>query len=1021
MNNRTLQVRRQIGLDFIEYLEETKQRSVIDKLKLREIYNTEFRSRTDGLRDSNFSGILYALRLSRKAKIYNGQVLFNPLVRVVHQDQWQRPRPQQQQGLSNDVPGQNRVPLGQDKTTSPPVVEAVSGVRARRILAHRLLQNLEIKKNMYISDKEGVAITTDHNMEEGKISFSLEGGIKEHVICLFVDNRGSSSVYFTYYSALHWMSCFTLEDQYKVTRLNPLQLLPGERYEVQVKFKPRTVGFYPATLAFEFKLDLQPSSLAFHIVRFIEAQSVTSLARELAPTAPYSPRSITALNNQLFTVVDGEPPESTSVLRLTSVVPLRDYKVPPYVRRLIQILNGPTSSLSLQEELRSAKAVLEEGLSWGNYSKRFQLLLYMEELQMEVDIKRYNMEDKPMSYDPKNKRFLILEVQGVSENRPSVLRGDALLVTKTADAAGGSMGLVKYKGFVHRVELEQVQLNFNKKLLASFIDKMRFNVEFTVNRLTTRLQQRAAELASQYRLGEVLFPSEKDSKLLPQLPTLRFYDFQLEKNPEQYKAVQNIVAGSSRPAPYLVFGPPGTGKTVTVVEAIKQLVKTKSSTHILACAPSNSAADLLCKRIIQHVDKRCVFRMYAVSRNPMEVPEELKPCCNLDKDGECFVIPSKEELMEYEIMVTTLLTAGRLVTGGVPQGHYSHVFVDEAGHAIETECIVPLAGLLQPGSGQVVLAGDPKQLGPILRSPVAIKYGMGLSLLERLMKDVSLYQKDEGGAFNDRYVTKLLRNYRSHPDILKIPNELFYGEELQVFANEMVRNSYCTWEHLPKEGFPVIFHGVVGRDEREENSPSFFNVAEVEILMEYLKKLFETQGKKGLAKITAKEIGIIAPYRKQVEKVRKAIKTMEKTLKVDMRELKVGSVEEFQGQERKVILVSTVRSSIKYVKLDHTFSLGFVKNEKRFNVAITRAKALLIVVGNPFVLREDLTWGRFIQHCDEGSENIKYAGYDYSHAEGEEEVLVERLASLYLQAEPQVDTEESMVQQQLDPEWRNDL
>lgn len=388
-------------------------------------------------------------------------------------------------------------------------------------------------------------------------------------------------------------------------------------------------------------------------------------------------------------------------------------------------------------------------------------------------------------------------------------------------------------------------------------------------------------------------------------------------------------------------------------------------------------------------------------------------CSNLV--GECYVYPAKEQLMEYKILVTTLLTAGRLVTGNIPTGHFTHVFVDEAGHAVEPECLVPLAGLLCAESGQVVLAGDPKQLGPILRSPFAVRYGMGVSLLERMMNNFTLYQKEEG-VFNKRFVTKLLRNYRSHPAILKIPNELFYDGELQVCADEFLRNSYCRWEYLPKRDFPVIFHGVTGIDEREASSPSFFNRAEVEVLMDYVKKLLETQAKKGLSTIKPKDIGIIAPYRKQVQKIRKALEKVGKDLKcTDMDDLKVGSVEEFQGQERRVILVSTVRSSHDYTEIDKQFNLGFVKNEKRFNVAVTRAKALLIVVGNPRVLKTDHIWARFIQYCrDEGG----YTGF--VQAEDEED-MVARLAALYIQVVAEEETAESDVQQQLDPEWRNDL
>uniref|UniRef100_A0AAX7TVB1 RNA helicase n=1 Tax=Astatotilapia calliptera TaxID=8154 RepID=A0AAX7TVB1_ASTCA len=806
--------------------------------------------------------------------------------------------------------------------------------------------------------------------------------------------------YFTYYTPLHWLKCLSLVDEQKVTKQNPLTLKPGDAnyrlnltinalnirvsgdsYKIQAVFRFSLVGFYPATLAFEFKPDLQPSSAAFYIVRFIEAECVTSLGLELAPTAPYKPRSIPAWTPEV-------------------------------------------DCMTLYLAVKRTLAILESPLNWENYTERFQVLLYLEELQMEVDIKRYNIPNTDrghatMTKDKTNKKLLVLEVPGVAENRPSVLRGDKLLVYPVGEPG------VKYCGYVHSVHLDSVKLGFSSQLVSRFVEGMKFSVEFTITRLTLRLQHRAAELASSYRLESVLFPAEPNMSFQPKdLPNLRLFDRQLEKNPEQYQAVQHIVAGSSKPAPYLIFGPPGTGKTVTVVEAIKQIEKTQANCYILACTPTNSAADLLCKRILEHVDKRKVYRMYASSWDPKLVPDELMECSNLV--GECYIFPAKEELMTYKIMVTTLFTAGRFVSGDIPAEHFTHVFIDEAGHAVETECIIPLAGLLDATAGQVVLAGDPKQLGPILRSPYALKYGMGVSLLERLMNNFSVYQKNADGVFSKRFVTKLLRNYRSHPAILKIPNELFYDGELQACADEYARNFYCNWEELPKKNFPVIFHGVTGIDKREASSPSFFNVAEVEVLMDYVRKLLQAQGKKGVAKIAPRDIGIIAPYRKQVQKIRKALEKigLEKEFQfMSMENLKVGSVEEFQGQERRVILVSTVRSSPNYTEMDKKFNLGFVKNEKRFNVAVTRAKALLIVVGNPRILETDSTWARFIQYCrDEGG----YTGF--TRAEEDVDVFA-RLQALYISIEPTgskqrlitIITAESVIQQQLDPEWRNDM
>ncbi|KAM9343086.1 putative helicase mov-10-B.1 isoform 2-T2 [Pholidichthys leucotaenia] len=903
---------------------------------------------------------------------------------------------------------------GQDGAASPettevviPADEAETGVRARRSLANHLMKSLRKKRAYFISDKHGVGITSDYPFENGKLVVRMEE-THESVITLNVKNTGADDVYFTYYTPLHWINYLTLEDEYKVTKQNPLALKPGDSYKIEVIFRCTLVGYYSATLAFEFKPDLQPSTDAFHIVRFFEAECITSLGLQLAAVSPYKPRSIRPYTAQPeCEIVEGQKPEGLSVLDLKSKVQLKPYQIPDYVPRLVSTLKRSKCSSD------GRTALLESPLSWENYSRKFQLQLYLEELQMMVDIRRYNIPNDDEKYatmtkDPMNKKLLVLEVPGVSENRPSVLRGDSLLAYPVGESEK------KYRGYVHSVQFDSIKLGFSFELLDRFTEGMEFSVEFTINRINQRIQHRAAELAAKCNLEKVLFPVEPHIYSAPELPTLSLFNRQLEENPEQYRAVQHIVAGSSKPAPYLVFGPPGTGKTVTVVEAIKQIEKTQSDCCILACAPSNSAADLLCSKILDHVDQHKVYRMYASSRDPKQVPDPLKKCSNLV--GDCYEYPAVKELMKYKIMVTTLLTAGRLVTGGIEPGHFTHVFVDEAGHAVETECLIPVAGLLDAKCGQVVLAGDPKQLGPILRSPFALKYGMGVSLLERLMNDFPLYKKNEDGVFNNCFVTKLLLNYRSHPAILKIPNELFYDNELQACADEYARNVYCGWEYLPQRGFPIIFHAVNGIDAREASSPSFFNIAEVETLMGYVRKLLSSGGKKGVAIIAPKDIGIIAPYRKQVQKIRKALEKVGKEFKFkDMDALKVGSVEEFQGAERSVILVSTVRSSPEHMEMDKKFTLGFVKNEKRFNVAVTRAKALLILVGNPRVLKTDPNWDRFIQYCkDEGG----YTGY--VPAEDDDDVVA-RLSLLFIDIKAQVETEESVVQQLLDPEWRNDL
>uniref|UniRef100_A0A3B4A9Q7 RNA helicase n=1 Tax=Periophthalmus magnuspinnatus TaxID=409849 RepID=A0A3B4A9Q7_9GOBI len=516
---------------------------------------------------------------------------------------------------------------------------------------------------------------------------------------------------------------------------------------------------------------------------------------------------------------------------------------------------------------------LQAPLSINNYKEKLQLLLHLEEYQMERDIRRYNVpNDNLQEVTMQRDSFNeeLLVLKITAENRPTLQRGDQLLVYPVGEIKK------KYRGYVHSVQLDSVKLGFSKEL----------------------------------------------------------FDRKLGKNPEQYRAVQHIVAGSSKPAPYLLFGPPGTGKTVTVVEAIKQIAKCKPQSCILVCAFTNKAADFLCESLLTDGETQ-VLRIYAKSYNPQDVPDSLKDCCNLV--GDYFEFPKGTKDLK-SVNITTLLTSSRFVTDNFPEGHFTHVFVDGAECAREPECILPLAGLLDPNTGQVVLAGDPKQLGPIIRSRFAQRFGMGLSLLERLMTDLPLYQKTNG-VFDNRFVTKLLRNYRSHPAILQIPNELFYDGELQAYADEQ-RNSCCSFGPLPQKGFPIIFHKVT------DSSSSFllFNNAEVDVLMDYVKDLLQTQGNNGLSNISPQDIGIIAPYRKQVQKI------LARLSELNMCLLQVGTLEEFQGQERRVILVSTVRISF--------------LNDKWFNVAVNRAKALLIVVGNPEMSNSHSAWA-FISYCKE--------------------------------------------------------
>ncbi|EDS42511.1 DNA-binding protein smubp-2 [Culex quinquefasciatus] len=316
----------------------------------------------------------------------------------------------------------------------------------------------------------------------------------------------------------------------------------------------------------------------------------------------------------------------------------------------------------------------------------------------------------------------------------------------------------------------------------------------------------------------------------------------------------------------------------------------------------------------------------------------------------CYRLPSKEELYGKRIVISTLTSSGKLVQANIRPGHFSYVFIDECGSATEASALVPIAGIISsPGKidGSIVLSGDPKQLGPVTRSEFAADMGLKRSMLERLM-NLPVYQKSKlTNQYNNALITKLLQNYRSHEAILHFSNKTFYQNELKPCAAECHTHWALNWPELPAKSFPIIFESTMGKLAREQDSASYFNQKEIELVEFYLRKLF-TDGVNDRP-VTQLDIGIVSPYKKQ------CIKLKQMTARHGWNAVEVGSVEAFQGREKPVIILTTVRSG--------TRGVGFLDNVKRLNVALTRAKALLVVIGNPETLQKDANWYEFIRYC----------------------------------------------------------
>lgn len=448
---------------------------------------------------------------------------------------------------------------------------------------------------------------------------------------------------------------------------------------------------------------------------------------------------------------------------------------------------------------------------------------------------------------------------------------------------------------------------------------MKFDVEFRYNRVPWRRMQAALENKNLLTGWDEMYISDQVQKLLKDAPAIEmrlknfFSDWKpfnklVYSNPEQKRAVSLILGDSFLPFPFLLFGPPGTGKTVTLVEAIKQ-VALKPTSRILICAPSNSAADLFLERLHDNFSPSQMFRINAQSRKQPSHFAHFDKYVMKNTDGD-YLIPPLETIIKFKIIISTCGTAAVFHGLGVKPGHFTHIFIDECGQALEPEAMIPLNLIAHPSNTRFVLAGDHKQLGPIIHSSVSRKLGLGVSLLERLMGYIDLSkasyplriknfhnprnQKKSGNNEKemayDLIFVKLLQNYRSHPSLLEVPNSLFYGGSLKACADEMITKQYTGWQQLPDPNHPMLFIHTVGKDERDGSSPSFFNIAEIQEVLNVVESLREDRS--GFRAVTSDKIGVITPYNKQRSNLERALNAK------GYPGINVGTVEAFQGQER---------------------------------------------------------------------------------------------------------------------------
>jgi DNA polymerase III delta prime subunit len=500
-------------------------------------------------------------------------------------------------------------------------------------------------------------------------------------------------------------------------------------------------------------------------------------------------------------------------------------------------------------------------------------------------------------------------------------------------------------------------------------------------------------------IQSMLFPTELNCKKQTNLNraslSRQFLDSQL--NWEQQKTIGSICEQNYGTLPFLISGPPGTGKTKTLVELAIQLVKNVDNvSHILFCAPSDPAADTLIWRLAAHFNPTQMFRLNRASRAFAEVLDAVLPFCYVSENT--LSLPPFKQLMSYNIVVTTCRDASLLMYTRMTNSdlyaaehglvnvihphdaepastklHWTALLVDEAAQAMEPEALIPLfvvAPLLEPitlsFTPLFVMAGDEHQLGPrvsLQSSPLKT------SLFARLFKrpvyaDHPLARVKTGKAppiLNKSMLpilrpafANLIRNYRSHPAILAVPSSVFYNDTLLAEAPGTDR--LASWSGWQGKKWPVLFHNNSSPDDIDCDGGGWYNTGEAQTACWYASRLVKSD------LVAPNEVCIMSPFKAQVQRLRKVMRG--KGYGGVFWDVDIGPTEIFQGLERGVVIICTTRSRKRFVEKDKELGWGLISMPNKMNVALTRAKFGLIVIGNKDILLQDPNWKAFLDLCN---------------------------------------------------------
>lgn len=502
----------------------------------------------------------------------------------------------------------------------------------------------------------------------------------------------------------------------------------------------------------------------------------------------------------------------------------------------------------------------------------------------------------------------------------------------------------QFNGPIEQFYRKSVVVEIKRNRHRDFDLDQTYVIEFRPNFYSNAIAQRALKRVIHFEnfissFNEDSLAVKPETVQQQQFTKIKWMNRNVGRNQAQSTAIKHIVNRTSFPLPYVIFGPPGTGKTSTLVEAVTQIVMLQPKARILITVNANSACDEIGERLVKFIGANKMFRFYSPSfcRKMQKVHPQLKMLSNLRYNFP--LQPTIVELLNYRVVISTLVNCGRLFK--LKPDHFDYIFVDECASSAEVYVDIPISlGLEEdcPITASVVLLGDPKQLGQIMRTYHSERYGFGVSLMERVMHMPNYKFREDG--YDPKFIVQLVDNFRSHPAILSFSNQQFYNSTLKARQDDSVANFAIGWELLANKDYPIVFQASWTASEMD--GTSHYNYGDIAFVIKYVGTMLR-DGING-KDVFPEDIGIISPYAAQREKLMEIFDNIE-----------IGTVEQFQGREKLVIVVSGVRSK--------TLTIGFLKNEKRLNVALTRAKALLIVIGNPETLSKSSFWRKFIKQC----------------------------------------------------------